>query len=62
MEREENRYLYLVIREHDAAFQSVHLTPKPALAARNRSPEVCSVMIVDTEHACAYLTKPLGEE
>ena len=58
----QDRYLYLVIREYDAAFQSVHLTQRSALAAINRSPPGHSVMIVDTEHACAYLTHAKEEE
>ena len=42
--------------------QSVHLTQRYALAAINRSPPGHAVMIVDTEHACAYLTHAKEEE
>ena len=52
---EENRYLYVVIREHDAVFKSVHLTRRAALDACRRDMPGHHVLIVDTEHACKYM-------
>mgnify|MGYP003118861334 CR=1 FL=1 len=63
MEREENRYLYVVVSDHDAAFQSVHLTRRAALAACRRDMPGHGVEVVDAEYARAYrgmLTKRQG--
>lgn len=55
-------HIYLVIRETDAFFMSVHLTYQDAVEACDNSPYTCRVLEADLSQSCEYVYPPMGGE